>query len=104
MEKSNSVMASKVNGANALVEALRGCALDFFDMTGSISATVGTPDQCAYAAANSSLDNLASKLRMEGVPAVSLALPMILGIVVVAKFDTLERQIRKRGMHSVEED
>jgi hypothetical protein len=104
MEQFNSVMAPKVNGAKALVEALRDCALDFFVMTSSISATVGTPGQCAYAAANSFLDNLASKLRMEGVPAVSLALPMILGVGVVAESDTLEQQIRKRGMHGVEED
>ncbi|CAG5181935.1 uncharacterized protein ALTATR162_LOCUS9909 [Alternaria atra] len=104
MEQFNSVMAPKVNGAKALVEALRDCALDFFVMTSSISATVGTPGQCAYAAANSFLDSLASKLRMEGVPAVSLALPMILGVGVVAESDTLEQQIRKRGMHGVEED
>ncbi len=104
MKQFNSVMAPKVDGAKALVEALRDCDLDFFVMTSSISATIGMPGQCAYAAANSYLDNLASKLRMEGIPAVSLALPMILGVGVVAESDTLEQQIRKRGMHGVEED
>lgn len=97
-------MTPKVSGAKALYEALRECDLDFFVMTSSISAALGQPGQSAYSAANSFLDAFACHLRTQAVPAVSLALPMILGVGVVAESDNLEEHIRKRGMYGVDED
>lgn len=85
----NDTLSPKVKGALALHEALGSngidADLDFFIMTSSISATAGPPGQTNYAATNSFLDNLAWSRKLAGKPATSLALPMIMGVGVIAE-------------------
>ncbi|KAJ5084495.1 hypothetical protein NUU61_009074 [Penicillium alfredii] len=103
IEKFQAAITPKVNGALALHHALKDHELDFFVMTTSISAIVGQPSQSNYAAANSFLDNLACQRNRMGLPATSVALPMVLGVGVVAENDALEDKITHRGMYGIDE-
>ena len=103
VDKFRKVLAPKVDGALALHNALKSHKLDFFVMTSSISAIVGQPGQCNYAAANSFLDGLAWQRNLEGLPASSLVLPMVLGVGVVAENEHLENKITRSGMYGVDE-
>ncbi|KAK7744551.1 Type I Iterative PKS [Cytospora paraplurivora] len=105
IEKWKGTLSPKVDGALALTEAMRNHneSLDFFVMTSSISATAGQPGQTNYAAANAFLDNLALTLRLKGLPATSLVLPMVLGVGVVAESESLEGQISRRGLYGADE-
>ncbi|KAI0205864.1 hypothetical protein F4808DRAFT_447810 [Astrocystis sublimbata] len=75
----------KMQGAIALNEALAHTELDFFLLTSSISAVLGNPGQANYCAANSFLDYLALERRRRGLPACSIALPMVDDVGVVAE-------------------
>ena len=98
-----SCLSPKVDGALALHDALSDIALDFFVVTSSISATIGQPGQSNYAAANAFLDAFAHQRRRAGLPATSLALPMVLGVGVVAENAGLEEKISRRGLYGVDE-
>ncbi|KLU92414.1 hypothetical protein MAPG_11360 [Magnaporthiopsis poae ATCC 64411] len=93
----------KAHGAQALHEALEGHDLDFFVMTSSISATMGNPGQANYSAGNSYLDALAWHRNRRGLPAVSLVLPAVLGVGVVAENEALETSLAKKAMYGVDE-
>ncbi|CAI7646256.1 unnamed protein product [Penicillium discolor] len=103
IEKFQAAITPKVDGALALHHALKDHELDFFVMTSSISAIVGQPSQSNYAAANSFLDNLACQRNHMGLAATSVALPMVLGVGVVAENDALEDKITRRGMYGIDE-
>ena len=103
VEKFKAALIPKVDGVQALHNALKGHNLDFFVMTSSISATVGQPGQSNYAAANSFLDNFAWQRNLQGLPATSLVLPMVLGVGIVAENDFLEDKIARRGMYGIDE-
>ncbi|KAF4991488.1 hypothetical protein FGRMN_7799 [Fusarium graminum] len=97
-------MTPKVRGAQNLVEALEHNAyLDFFVMTSSISATMGNPGQSNYSAANSFLDALAYQCRLQGMPATSLILPMILDVGVVAENEDIEAALVRKAMYGIDE-
>ncbi|KAJ5214140.1 hypothetical protein N7449_001309 [Penicillium cf. viridicatum] len=64
---------------------------------------VGQPSQSNYAAANNFLDNLACQRNHMGLAATSVALPMVLGVGVVAENDALEDKITRRGMYGIDE-
>ncbi|KAL8366737.1 hypothetical protein RB595_010546 [Gaeumannomyces hyphopodioides] len=93
----------KAHGAQALHEALEGHDLDFFVMTSSISATMGNPGQANYSAGNSYLDSLAWHRNLRGLPAVSLVLPAVLGVGVVAENEALETSLAKKAMYGIDE-
>ncbi|KKK26873.1 putative polyketide synthase, partial [Aspergillus rambellii] len=98
----------KVQGAVSLSKALLqgGVAddLDFFVMTSSISATLGNPGQSNYSAANSFLDTLAWQHWLHHRPGVvSLVLPMVLDVGVVAENAALETALLRKGMYGVDE-
>jgi Dehydrogenases with different specificities (related to short-chain alcohol dehydrogenases) len=78
-------MDLKVLGTVSLSKALQGFDLDFFVMTSSISATLGNPGQSIYSAANSFFDTLAWQYRLHGRAGVSLVLPTVLDVSVVAE-------------------
>lgn len=94
----------KVDGALNLHRALAGTELDFFVMTSSTSGTLGTPGQSNYAAGNSFLDLLAHHRVAQGKPAVSLVLPMVLGVGYVAEHPEVEEALKRKGIYGIDEE
>ena len=96
----------KILGAANLHSVLSRTPLDFFIMTSSVSGVLGTPGQSNYAAANSYLDSLARHRRAQGdkQTAVSLVLPMVLGVGVVAENAELEDALTRKGMYGIDEE
>lgn len=67
------VFEAKCRGADNLVTAVSGLPLHSMVFFSSVSATLGSPGQANYAAANGYLDGLAERLRSGGVPATSVS-------------------------------
>jgi polyketide synthase 12 len=72
-ERLRRVMAPKVDGALHLHELTRDRELAQFVLFSSIAATLGSPGQGNYSAANAFLNALAQQRRAEGLPATALA-------------------------------
>ncbi|MFI5717448.1 type I polyketide synthase [Nocardia sp. NPDC051750] len=72
-DKIDRVLAPKVAGAQNLHELTRGHGLSAFILFSSVAATLGSPGQGNYSAANAFLDALAHTRYAEGLPALSLA-------------------------------
>lgn len=94
---------AKVTGTKNLHEVFLDQTLDFFLMTSSISATLGTPGQTNYAAGNSYLDYLARHRQSLGLPATSLILPMILGVGYVSEHPEIEQGLTRKGLYGIDE-
>jgi amino acid adenylation domain-containing protein len=67
------VFTGKVLGAWHLHELTRSAPLDFFVVYSSVAATLGSPGQAHYSAANRMLDAIAAFRRSRGLPATSIA-------------------------------
>ena len=72
-EQLHRVLAPKVDGALNLHELAAAEDLAELTLFSSIAATIGSPGQANYAAANAFLDGLAKERAAEGLPATSLA-------------------------------
>ena len=71
-ERYQQPMKPKVQGAWNLHLLTRDIPLDFFVMYSSIAATIGSPGQGNYSAANAFLDGMADHRRALGLPALSV--------------------------------
>lgn len=94
----------KILGATNLHSVLADTPLDFFLMTSSVSGTLGTPGQSNYAAANSYLDALARHRVSTNKAAVSIILPMVLGVGVVSENTEIEESLKRKGMYGIDEE
>ncbi|RFD27126.1 polyketide synthase [Mycobacterium uberis] len=72
-DRVDTVLRAKVDAAWNLHEATRDLDLSMFALCSSIAATVGSPGQGNYSAANAFLDGLAAHRRAAGLVGVSLA-------------------------------
>ncbi|WP_373873107.1 SDR family NAD(P)-dependent oxidoreductase, partial [Actinoplanes palleronii] len=72
-ERLAGVLAAKVDAAVNLRAATADRQLTAFVLFSSVAGLLGNPGQANYAAANTFLDAYASRLRADGVPAMSLA-------------------------------
>ncbi|HEY3552716.1 MAG TPA: type I polyketide synthase, partial [Solirubrobacterales bacterium] len=72
-ERLRAVMAPKVDGAINLHRLTEDAELAEFVCFSSVSATIGSPGQGNYTAANSFLDALAFHRRAQGLPATTIA-------------------------------
>ncbi len=66
------VLRAKVDAAWNLHELTRGLELEEFVLFSSLAATIGSPGQGSYAAANAFLDALAQRRQRENLPATSI--------------------------------
>ncbi|PWY95017.1 polyketide synthase [Aspergillus sclerotioniger CBS 115572] len=99
----SAAVTAKLKIAQVLHSVLSSTPLDFFIMTSSISATVGTPGQTNYNAGNSFLDAFARYRRSLGIPACSLALSMLLDVGVVAENESIEDYLLQLGFYGIDE-
>lgn len=86
-------MQPKYQGAWNLHNALLDHQLDFFIMLSSISATVGTRGQAAYAAANTFLDDFAHYRASLGLSGTSINLGLVKEIGHVAERPELQKRL-----------
>ena len=92
------VFTGKVLGAWHLHQLTRSTPLDFFVVYSSAAATLGSPGQAHYAAANRMLDAIAAFRRARGLPATSIAFGPIGDRGYLARRQDVARYIGGAGM------
>lgn len=103
LDEWNEVVRSKVNSSWNLHNSL-GPDLDFFILLSSTMGVAGNPEQSNYAAGSTFQDALARHLASQGIHAVSLDLPVILGVGFVAEKPELLNYMRSIGWAVIDEN
>ncbi|MRH93592.1 SDR family NAD(P)-dependent oxidoreductase [Nocardia sp. SYP-A9097] len=93
----HSVLRDKADSAWNLHRATRDLDLAAFVLYSSLTGTLGNPGQANYGAANSFLDALAHRRRMDGQPAISIAWGLW-GLTTGTLDATQERRILRNGV------
>ncbi|KAL8720399.1 MAG: hypothetical protein Q9181_007916 [Wetmoreana brouardii] len=104
--------AVRINGPRELAEnhqskgqrlpqPARSRRLDFFVLTSSTSGILDTWGQSNYAATNAFQDALALHRRAKGLPAVSLILPMVLGVGYMADHPEIQDSLMRKGIYGI---
>jgi len=103
LDEWNEAVRSKVNASWNLHNSL-GPDLDFFILLSSTMGVAGNPEQSNYAAGSTFQDALARHLASQGIHAVSLDLPVILGVGFVAEKPELLNYMRSIGWAFMDEN
>ena len=97
-----SVMAPKVQGAWNLHRLTSSLELDFFVLFSAAAATIGSPGQSNYAAANAFMDALAHQRKAMGLPALSINWGPWADVGMAARLETQgSQQWRHRGLRPI---
>ncbi|KAI1496579.1 putative polyketide synthase [Biscogniauxia marginata] len=97
------VLAPKVKGTLNVHHATKHLPLDFFLMTSSIVATVGTATQAAYAAANAFQGAFARLRLSQSLPATSLDLGLVLEVGSVSDSIKVQRMLQRNASYGLSE-
>jgi amino acid adenylation domain-containing protein len=95
------VFSGKVAGAWRLHELTKSLPLDFFVLYSSIAATLGSPGQAHYAAANRLLDAIAAYRRSRGLPATSIAFGPVSDRGYLSSRQEVTRYVEDVGMQPI---
>ncbi|MEO7359392.1 MAG: SDR family NAD(P)-dependent oxidoreductase, partial [Gemmatimonadaceae bacterium] len=96
------VVRGKVQGAFLLDQLTRDDAIEFFVVFSSASGVLGWPGQSTYAAANTALDQIVSRRRASGRPAVSLQWGMWSGDGMAARVAVGAQRFGTSGIEAIE--
>ncbi|MBI2570997.1 MAG: SDR family NAD(P)-dependent oxidoreductase [Candidatus Schekmanbacteria bacterium] len=100
-DRLRAVMASKVRGAWNLHAATRDRELDLFVLCSSVAATIGSPGQSNYAAANAFLDALAHYRCQAGLAGASINWGAISDVGLAAARADRGARLAARGMGAI---
>ncbi|MCP3097310.1 type I polyketide synthase [Myxococcus sp. K15C18031901] len=103
-ERFATVMAPKVLGTWNLHVQTRHLSLDHFVLFSSVAASLGTPGQANYAAANAFMDALAQARAAEGLPALSVNWGAWARVGLAAARANRGERLEARGLGSMAPD
>ncbi|KAI1085557.1 polyketide synthase [Whalleya microplaca] len=103
LDKWQSALRPKVDASWNLHHIL-GQDLDFFILLSSFMGIAGNQEQSNYAAGNTFQDSLARYRVSQGLPAVALDLPVVLGVGFVAEKPELMDTMRSAGFDTMSEE
>jgi hypothetical protein len=104
LDQWNGAVRPKVHASWNLHYALLGQPLDFFILLSSTTGLVGNLEQSNYASGNTFQDALARYRLSQGLPAVSLNLPVVMDVGFVAEKPELLEAMRSTGWTVLEQN
>lgn len=98
-----SVLAPKVTGTVNLHNATLGHDLDFFVMTSSTVAAMGTPSQGAYCAGNAFQNAFARHRKAQGLTATTFAVGLIKEVGIIREVTPFQQMLERVGSYGISE-
>ncbi|KAH8749889.1 KR domain-containing protein, partial [Diaporthe sp. PMI_573] len=93
------VMRPKIQGAQNIMDLLKS-SLDFLILFSSPAGLIGTVDQANYGAANAVLDAIAGGWRTNGLPVVSVAWGLVVGLGILTQRPPTRALVERLGLVS----
>lgn len=93
------VMDPKVQAAENIVDSFAS-DLDFLVLFSSAAGLIGTVDQVNYGAANAALDAMAGHWRTKGLPVISVAWGLVIGLGILARRPPTRGLVERLGVVS----